>query len=262
MNILFIGDIVGKPGRQAIFLLISSLIKDYNIDVVIANGENSAGGFGITPKIASNLFSYGVDIITTGNHIWKNKEIFKIIDTDANIIRPLNYPETVPGRGYLIFSKSNLPQISVINLMGRINLAYIDCPFQSVDKLLCKLETKIIIVDFHSETTAEKVAMGWYLDGRVSAVVGTHTHIQTADERILSKGTGYITDTGMTGVRDSVIGMDKDKIIKHFLTRMPIKFEVAKGDLQLDGVVLSIDSETGKTLKIERVKKFQQVFQK
>ena len=253
-NILFIGDIVGRSGRESLKIGLPILKEKYNIDFIIANAENSAGGFGISSKIAYQLFDLNIDVITTGNHIWKNKDILKIIDTEPKILRPLNYPDGVPGKGFNIFKKNNV-SILVANLLGRINLYEVDCPFQKISKTLNSISEKydISIIDFHSETTAEKIAMGYFLDGKVTAVLGTHTHVQTADEKILPNGTAYITDVGMTGAFNSVIGMEKENVIKHFLTRMPFKFEVATEDLGINCVVVAIDKKNFKPYKIERI---------
>lgn len=254
LRILFIGDIVGKPGRVIIERQINSLQKKYNIDFTIANGENAAGGKGINRKIFQELSNYGIDVITMGNHVWDRKEIFDIIDSERRLLRPANYPQGTPGLGWNIYSLDKETKIAVINLAGRIYLPSLNCPFQVVDTILKEIKqiTPIIIVDFHAEATSEKNAMGWYLDGRVSAVLGTHTHVQTGDERLLKRGTAYITDVGMTGPRDSVLGIDKDLIIKKFTTQLPVRFEIAAGDIQLNGVVLDID-QSGRVSSIQRV---------
>ena len=253
MKVLFIGDIIGKPGRKVVKEKLPEFIEAEKVRIVIANGENSAGGFGITPKVCSELFNDGVNVITTGNHVWDRKEVYDIIDKYP-IIRPANFPPSVPGRGYLVKDTKYGIKVGIINLQGRVYMANLDCPFRCSDKIIenIKKETPIIIVDFHAEITSEKIAMGWYLDGKVSAVIGTHTHVQTADERILPEGTAYITDVGMTGPRDSVIGVKKDIILKRYLTSMPIRFEVANEDLVLSGVMLDIDDKTGKALSIRR----------
>ncbi len=256
MNILFIGDINGKPGRKVVKNLLPDLIKNKNIDFVIANGENSAGGFGITKEKYDELLSYGIDVITTGNHIWDKKEAIELLNSETKILRPANYPSNNPGFGFGIFeSKNKKFKIGVINLIGRIFMPPANCPFltalKAVEEILNK--TKIIIIDIHAEATSEKQALGFYLDGKISAVLGTHTHVQTADERILPLGTGFITDVGMTGPFDSVIGVEKETIIRRFLTLMPEKFEVAKTNLKLNAVLLSIDETTGKTSNIERI---------
>ena len=253
MKILFIGDIVGSPGREAVKVLVPKLKKEKAIDIVIANAENSSGGTGLTPKSAEELLGYGCDCLTSGDHIWKLKEVFKIID-HPYILRPLNLAPAVPGRGYCILKKNNF-KLGVINLQGRVFMPAIDCPFRAVREALpqIKKETNAILVDIHAEATSEKVALGYFLDGQVSAVAGTHTHIQTADEKILPQGTAYISDAGMCGPYDSVIGQEKSRIIERFLTGMPVKFEVALGDVQLRGVVIDIDENTGKAIKIERI---------
>ncbi|MDI6736105.1 MAG: TIGR00282 family metallophosphoesterase [bacterium] len=256
MKILLVGDIVGKKGRQVIRELIPQIKQDYKIDFCIANGENAAGGFGLTQKTADEIFNGGVDVITSGNHIWNKKEVFQIIENE-HILRPLNYPPGVPGRGYNIYNvQDNL--LAVINLAGRVFVDELDCPFRTVLPEIIKIREKTlnIVIDMHAETTSEKVAMGWYLDGQVSAVIGTHTHVQTADERILPQGTAYISDMGMTGPRDSVIGVKTEIILKRFLTQIPLRFDVAKGVGQLGGVVVEIDTSTGKAKSIIRVQKF------
>jgi len=251
MQILFIGDIVGRPGREAIRSLLPTIIKEYKPDLIIANAENASGGRGLTKEVAEELFSYGLDFLTMGNHVWDQKEIIKFIDDEQRLIRPANYPKGAPGRGYGIINRHGF-KIGVINLSGRIFLTPLDNPFTMVIPLIntIALETPIIIVDFHAEATSEKVAMGWFLDGKVSAVVGTHTHIQTADARILEQGTAYITDVGMTGPRDSVLGIKKEIVINGFLTQMPTRFEVASGPRQLNAVILDIDEITGKSRNI------------
>jgi metallophosphoesterase (TIGR00282 family) len=257
INVLFIGDVVGEPGLRIVEMLLPNFKKIYNVDFCIANGENVADGKGITPETAQRLFKAGVNVITTGNHVWDKLQFVKdYLINEPNILRPLNYPKGTYGKGYVVY---NLPsrnvKIAVINLQGRIFLYPIDCPFRTAEMALAKIskETKIIIVDMHADATAEKMAMGWYLDGRVSAVVGTHTHIPTADGRILPGGTAYITDIGMTGPYDSVIGMEKRSSILRFLYQTPHKYEVAQNDVKFSAVLISIDAETGKALKIESV---------
>ncbi len=254
LRVLIIGDIIGEPGRKALFLSLSTLIKERKIDFVIANGENAAGGFGLTGKIASKLYSYGIDCITTGNHIWRNKEIFKIISEDPKLIRPANYPKGTPGKGNAIIEKNGL-KVGVINLLGRVFMEPLECPFRIArrETLALQKQTNIIIIDFHGEATSEKVAMGWHMDGMASAVVGTHTHVQTADERILPGGTAYITDIGMTGPFESIIGMKKENALKKFVTMLPSKFTVAENDIRINGVVISINKENGKSTTIERI---------
>lgn len=256
MQVLIIADIFGEPGRGVTRELLPQIKKEYKIDLCIANGENAAGGFGITPKIAGQLYSMGIDIITMGNHVWDRKEILDIIH-DERLIRPANYPPGVPGRGYCVVTLDKGLKAGIINLCGRVYMSQIDCPFRTADKIIdeVKKQTNIIIVDMHAEVTSEKAAMGWYLDGRVSAVVGTHTHIPTADERILPGGTAYITDIGMTGSLDSVIGIKKEIAIQRFLTQTPIRFEAATSNVVLAGVVINIDEASGKARSIKRIQK-------
>ena len=237
--------------------MISELKVEYNIDIVVANAENAAGGNGLTEQVANELYYNGVDFITLGNHVWDKKDILDFIDKEERVIRPANYPSGTPGKGYKIFTKNNI-KLSIINLQGRVYMQTLECPFRTMDNILSQIasQTKIIVVDIHAEATSEKVALGYYLDGKVSAVIGTHTHIQTADERILPKGTGYITDVGMTGPYESVLGMKKESIITRFLTQMPNRFEVAAGMSQLNAVFIEIDNDTGKTVKIERLQKY------
>ena len=257
MKVLFIGDIVGKPGRAAVEGLLPKLRKEHAPDVVIANGENAAGGFGITPDISENLLDLGIDVITTGNHIWDKKAIFDYIDETPKLIRPLNYPEGNPGNGSYIFNTDSGVKVGVLNLAGRVFMSNLDCPFKAAEAEVKKLreETPVIIVDMHAETTSEKYAIAWFLEGRVTAVLGTHTHVQTSDERILPSGaTAFITDAGMTGPTNSVIGMKQDMVLERFLSQRPVRFEVAKGGVELQGVVIDLDPKTGKALSIERVK--------
>lgn len=257
MNILFIGDIVGSPGREAIKKLLPGLKKEYALDFVIANAENAAGGSGITPRVSQELFDSGVSVLTSGDHIWKKKEIFELIGKDNRILRPVNFPAEAPGRGCGIFITQSGIKVGVINVLGRVFMEALDSPFKTAaaaQETLSK-ETKIIVVDVHAEATSEKVALGWYLDGKVSAVLGTHTHIQTADEKILPLGAAYITDAGMTGPYESVIGRKIENIIERFITSVPVKFEVAEGNIQLHGVVLDIDENTGKARSIVRIQK-------
>jgi metallophosphoesterase (TIGR00282 family) len=253
MRFLAIGDVVGRPGRNILKSTLSKLKENYKIDVVIANCENAAGGNGLTKKVADELFSIGIDVMTMGNHVWANKEIFSFIENETRIIRPANYPEgTTPGRGYNVFEKNNL-KFAVINLCGRVFMENLDCPFRKIDEILGKIECPIVIVDFHAEATSEKIALGFYVDGRVSCLYGTHTHVQTADEKILPNGTAYITDIGMTGPYDSVLGVDKDIVIQKFTTLLPVRFEVAKGKAQFNGIVFEVDNNTGKAVSIERI---------
>ena len=255
MNILLIGDIVGSPGRDAVRDLLPGIKEKKDIDFVIANAENSAGGNGITVKIAHELFNYGIDVITSGDHIWKNKDIINLLEVNNRVLRPANYPEGSPGNGYSTYTTSDGHTIGVINLMGRVFMQAIDCPFKKISSILEELrkKTSLILVDFHAEATSEKVAMGWHLDGMVTGIVGTHTHIPTRDARILTDGTAYITDLGMVGSIDSVIGVDKEAVIKRFLTQMPTRFQPAKENVHLQGVIITADPKTGKASNIEMV---------
>src|SRR5579863_9103485 len=245
MRILFIGDIVGSPGRQIVRDRLADLVSHRRIDLVIANGENSASGFGITPKIADDLLSNGVDVVTGGNHSWDRKEILEYMPHQPRLLRPGNFPEGSPGRGMYVGTAKNGVKYAVINLQGRVFLPAIDDPFRKVDELLASLfaDVAFVLVDMHAETTSEKIAIGWYLDGRASAVVGTHTHVATADEHVLPQGTAYITDVGMTGPHAGVIGMDRTGIIKKFLDGLPARFEVAHGDVQLNAVLIETDDD-------------------
>jgi len=254
LRVLFIGDIVGKPGRSAVKTILSGLIEKLKIDFIIANGENAAGGFGITEKVAKELFQQRINVITTGNHIWDKKDDISYIAKDPCILRPFNYPPGVPGQGSIIYNLNGL-NIGIINLIGRVFMAPVDCPFRmglaEVERI--SETTRIIIIDFHAEATSEKIALGYYLDGKVSAVIGTHTHVQTADERILPKGTAYITDVGMTGPLDSIIGIEVPQIIERFLYQMPKKFDVAKGKSIFSAVLLDINTKTGLARSIQRL---------
>lgn len=253
VRVLAIGDIVGRSGRNILNRKLQGISIQHKIDLVIANGENASGGRAITPNSVRDLFSMGVNIITTGNHVWDNNEILKIINNETQLLRPANYPEGADGYGFYVYDYKGI-KICVINLMGRVQMTPIDCPFRKFDEIYSDLKdmADIIIVDFHAEATSEKKAFGWYVDGRASAVFGTHTHVQTSDEEILPGGTGYITDIGMTGAFDSVIGMDKKISIQRFLTQTKVKFEVATGNLKINGVVLDINVN-GKTDNIYRI---------
>lgn len=255
MNILFIGDIVGKAGRKIAAKKIVDLIDHFAIDFAIANVENAAAGFGITPKLADELLSLNLDCLTTGNHIFDRKEIIPYLSKETRLLRPFNYPEPAPGSGILINTAKNGARVAVLNIMGRVFMNTINCPFMSTDNALEMIRGKsdVVIVDFHAEATSEKMAFSWYVDGRVSAVIGTHTHVQTADERILPEGTAHITDIGMTGPFDSVIGIEKELAINKFLTQRPIKFETASNNIKLQAALLSIDDLTGKAQKIQRL---------
>lgn len=255
MKILFIGDIVGSPGRAAIKQLLPKLKKEHGLDFVVANAENAAGGSGITSKVAEELFSSGVDVLTSGDHIWKKSDIFELIKEEERILRPLNFPSGSSGRGFSVFKTKEGRKIGVACVNGRVFMDALDCPFRATLEAVEKMgkDTKVIIVDIHAEATSEKVALGWYLDGKASAVLGTHTHIQTADERILPGGTAYLTDAGMTGPYDSVIGRKVEDVLERFITAIPVRFEVAEGNIQLHGAVLDIDEKTGKANSIIRV---------
>lgn len=255
MKILFIGDVVGKAGRLILSDRLGRLIDRHQVDFVVANGENAAGGFGLTLDVARDLFDLGVDVITSGNHIWDKKEILGYLDRQPALLRPANYPSGAPGRGSGIYATSAGTEVGILNLEGRVFMAALDCPFRTADRMVEELRarTPIILVDFHAEATSEKVALGHYLDGRVSAVVGTHTHVQTADEQVLPGGTAYLTDAGMTGSRDAVIGIRKELAIERFLTQLPVRFEVAKKAPMVNGVLFDIDEQTGRAVAIERV---------
>jgi metallophosphoesterase (TIGR00282 family) len=243
MNILFIGDIVGAPGRRVVTELLPRAVDHYRIDLVVANGENASGGIGITPQVADFLLGQGIDLLTSGNHIWKHKEIRPYLEDTDRLLRPANYPPESPGRGHAIVETAAGEKVAVINLEGRVFMDPLDCPFRTADRILKELppEVKVILVDIHAEATSEKQALGWFLDGRVSAVLGTHTHVQTADNRVLPGGTGYISDAGMTGPVDSVIGMRREIILERFWSQLPQPFKVASQNIQLQGVLLKID---------------------
>ena len=255
MKVLFIGDIVGKPGRKAVSALLPGIVGQYGVDIVIANCENAAGGFGVTRKVVDELYHNEIDILTSGNHIWDKKETSGFIDDYETLLRPANYPEGTVGKGSVVIDTMLGISLGVLNLEGRIFMKPLDCPFRVAEKEIEKLKhkTNIIIVDIHAEATSEKEALGWFLDGKVSAILGTHTHVQTADERVLPGGTAYITDVGMTGPFDSVLGIRKEVALERFLTLLPNRFDVAKGDVRLQGVLMDIDNKTGRTLSIERL---------
>ncbi len=257
IRLLFLGDIVGRPGRRAVCALLPKVKEEFGVDVVIANGENAAGGLGITPQIAGKLFSYGVDCLTSGNHLWVRREIEEYLQECNRLLRPANYPPDVPGRGWTLL-KTPKGEVGVVCLLGRVFLSTVDCPFRVLDSILEEIKefTNVVIVDFHAEATAEKKAFGFYTAGRLSAVVGTHTHVATTDAQILQGGTGYITDVGMCGVFDSVIGMNKEVSIKRFLMQMPLRYECAKdGDVRINAVVIDIDCNTGRALGIEWIER-------
>lgn len=255
MKILFIGDIVGEPGRRAVERLVPRIRKREGVEFVIANGENVAAGSGVTPSLVKELLLSGVDVITSGDHIWKRKEIVDEIESYPRLLRPANYPSGAPGCGSVVVSSESGVNVGVINLIGRVFMQALECPFkaarQEVDRL--KSKTQIIIVDIHAEATSEKIALGWYLDGSVSAVIGTHTHVQTADEKILPGGTAFLSDAGMTGPFDGVIGRKKEQILTRFITQMPTRFEMAEGDIQLHGAIVDVDEKTGRANSIKRV---------
>ncbi|MFC2051200.1 TIGR00282 family metallophosphoesterase [Chloroflexota bacterium] len=250
MLVLAIGDIIGKPGRQAVKELLPGLRQQYELDLVVANGENVAGGLGLTPNTAIELLNAGVDVLTSGNHIWAHKAIIPHLDGEMPILRPLNYPPGVPGRGYLIKKHT-----MVVNLIGRTFIGDFDCPFRAMDQLLAELSHKppVIIIDFHAEATSEKMAMGRYLDGRVSAVLGTHTHVGTIDTQLLPQGTAYVTDIGMTGPINSIIGDDTEAVLQRFLTAIPHRLPVGQGKTMLNSVLVRVDDETGKAISINRI---------
>jgi len=248
--VLVVGDVIGRPGRRAVGALLPGLRQQYGLDLVIANAENVAGGLGLTSTTAKALLDAGVDVLTSGNHIWAQKEIIPYLDSEMPILRPLNYPPGVPGRGYLLSG-----QALVVNLMGRTFIGNFDCPFRAMDKLLAELKPKppVIIVDFHAEATSEKIAMGRYLDGRVSAVLGTHTHVGTIDAQLLPQGTAYVTDIGMTGPIDSVIGDDAEAVLRRFLTMMPHRLSVGKGKTIFNAVLVRVDDNSGQAISIDRI---------
>lgn len=258
MKILMIGDIVGRPGRRIVKAKLREIQAEHGIDFVMANGENAAGGKGITREVTRELLGLGIDVITMGNHTWDNKEIHGFIDDESRLIRPANYPGDCPGRGYNIFQGPGGWRVGVVNLSGRVFLPALDCPFRCIDYILerIKEQADIIMVDFHAEATSEKQAFAWYVDGRVTAVFGTHTHVQTADECILPGGTAYITDVGMSGPQNSILGVKVDQVIQRFLTMRPVQFDVARGPAQLDAVVLELNNNTFKPMSLYRVKHF------
>lgn len=255
MKLLFIGDIVGRAGRKALSDHLRGLVAQYQIDLVVANGENAAAGYGLTGPILKELFTCGVDVVTSGNHIWDKKEIVPLLDREHRLLRPANYPPGLPGRGSGVYETNSGVRVGICNLEGRVFMKNLDCPFRTADLLIEELRqaTPVILVDFHAEATSEKQALGYYLDGRVSAVVGTHTHVQTADECILPAGTGYLTDVGMSGSHDAIIGNEKEAAIDRFLSQLPVRLEVAKKDPQLSAVLLTIDEDSGHCAAIKRI---------
>jgi 2',3'-cyclic-nucleotide 2'-phosphodiesterase len=254
-NLLFIGDIFASPGRAMVARHLREIVAAENIHLIVANGENAAGGFGITPPLADELFGYGIDVLTSGNHVWDKKEIYDYIPRQPRLLRPANYAEELPGCGVIVVEARNGVSCAILNLQGRVYMPDTDSPFRKADALLAALpaEVKVRFVDFHAELTSEKMAMGWYLDGRVSAMIGTHTHIATADTRILPNGTAYQTDVGMTGPYNSVIGVDKDIVLRRFLTQLPIRMEAARHGAELHGVVVEADETTGRAAAIRRI---------
>jgi len=256
MNIIFVGDIVGSPGREIVAGRLADIVQSRQIDLVIANGENSAAGFGITPRIAEELFAGGIEVLTGGNHIWDKKEILEYISKQPRLVRPANFPEGNPGSGLYLGTARNGVPYAVLDLQGRVFMASNDCPFRAADRELARIpaDVHVIFVDIHAEATSEKIAMGWYLDGRVSAVIGTHTHVATADEHVLPGGTAFQTDVGMTGPHSGIIGMDQTAILRKFLDGQPARFEVASGDVQMNTVLLDVDETTGRARSIERLR--------
>lgn len=254
MKLVFIGDVCYKPGRKFLQERLGNILKKYEAGFCVVNGENTAGGKGINGAVAKELFESGADIITTGNHVWAKKEVFFFIDSEKRVLRPLNYHKTNPGRGYIIFEK-NGSKLAVINLSGRVFMEPCNCPFEAAEEILpvIKEQTKVVIVDFHGEATSEKTAFAWHFDGRISAVIGTHTHVQTADERILPFGTGYISDAGMTGPYDGIIGANREAVISKFVTGLPAYFNKQVGRCQINGVALEINEDTGQCINIERI---------
>ncbi len=252
IRVLAIGDVVGKEGCIFLREHLPELRKKYKLDMVVANGENSAVGNGILPTSAENLYASGVDVITTGNHVYKRREIYSYLDENPFIVRPANYPEGGYGKGVCIFDAGSF-RVAVVSLQGTVYLDSLPCPFRTMDRVLKEIDTPLVLVDFHAEATSEKNAMGYYLDGRVSAVFGTHTHVPTADERILPNGTGYITDLGMTGPIDSVLGVKPENVLSRFLTNLPTRFEIAESACKMDGILLQLDKNNGKCCDISRI---------
>ena len=256
MNILFIGDVVGKPGREAVAALAPRLRRERKIDLVIANGENSAHGAGLTSATVAALLAGGVDVITSGDHVWDQKDVYEVIEREPRLLRPLNMPPSAPGRGSIAVNVGDKTAVAVVNLIGRVFMPNNDCPFRAAQAEVARLrkQTHLIVVDFHAEATSEKIAMGRFLDGQVSAVLGTHTHVATADEQVLPKGTAYISDVGMCGPHDSVLGRNVEAVIRRFLTQMPQKLEVATDAVALCGVILDLDEDSGHARSIERIR--------
>lgn len=255
MNLLFLGDIVGRPGRELVQKGLRALVEHYDIDLTIANAENAAAGFGLTRDIGETLLEWGVDVMTSGNHIWDKKEVLEYINLEPRLLRPANYPMGVPGRGSCVAQTRDGRSVGVVNVMGRVFMTPLDDPFAVVLREIEALRhrARVVLVDMHAEATSEKIAMGWHLDGKVTAVIGTHTHVQTADERILPRGTAYLTDAGMTGPHDSIIGMEREPSLARFLNGMPSKFEPASANPRLNGAVIEADDKTGRATRITRI---------
>lgn len=259
---MVIGDIIGKPGRQAVGHHLADLRAELDLDMVIANGENVAAGAGLTPNLSEELFGHGIDVITSGNHIWDKREIYEYLESDRPVLRPMNYPDSAPGRGWLVHTLPDGEQVAVMNAMGRVFMNQLDSPFEAMERLLEEAAEPLPpmrILDFHCEITSEKNAMGWFLDGRVSAVLGSHTHVPTADARILPKGTAYISDIGMTGPRDSVIGFSLETVLPRFLTHLPTRFQVAEGPVSFNAVVVTMDRSSGRATAIDQVQRMYEV---
>ena len=259
MNVLFIGDIVGEPGRRVIAKKLPKVIERYQVNVVVGNGENVAGGFGITPELADDLFDLGFSAITTGNHAWDKKEIMEFFRKESRLLRPANYPPGAPGKGAMLLELPSGEKLGLLQIMGRAFMPALDCPFRVAEREVATLkqQANAVIVDMHAETTSEKMAMAYFLDGQVTAVVGTHTHVQTADEQILPKGTAYLTDIGMTGPQQSVIGFKKDLVIEKFVTQLPRRFEVASGPAVFSAALVCLDTSTGKAIGIQRIRELE-----
>lgn len=260
MRLLFLGDVVGRGTRQALRRRLRALRREHELDFVVANGENAAGGKGLDPDSAEELFDAGVDVITSGNHVWQHARLLPLLEHETRIIRPANFPEGNPGRGFTVHTARDGTAVAVVNVIGRVFMGSYDCPFRAADRALAAVrdQAKVVLVDVHAETTSEKVAMGWHLAGRVAAVVGSHTHVQTADERVLPGGTAYLTDAGMCGPVDSVIGMRREEVLKRFLDQMPARFEVAKGPIVVQGAIVDVDPGSGRATAIRRIQEAQE----
>jgi metallophosphoesterase (TIGR00282 family) len=262
LRCMVIGDIIGKPGRMAVVQTLADMRRELDLDLVVANGENVAAGAGLTPSLAEELLAHGVDVITSGNHVWDKREVYEYLDSGRPVLRPMNYPDDAPGRGWLVHPLADGGQVAVVNVMGRVFMNQLDSPFDAMDALLdgaAEPLPPLRIVDFHCEITSEKNAMGWFLDGRVSAVVGTHTHVPTADARVLPQGTAYISDVGMTGPRDSIIGFSLETVLPRFLTHLPTRFHVADGPVAFNAVVVTADRATGRARSIDQVQRLIEV---